>query len=53
MNFFQQNLDFTFKDKAICEKYLFFSHLKKKNEMAQGRGWPNAGYLSLNKMNVH
>ena len=33
------------KQYASGDKYLFSSHLKK-NEMAQGRGWPKAGYLS-------
>ena len=34
------------KQYSYGEKYLFFSHLKK-NEMAQGRGWPKAYRSSL------
>ena len=36
------------KNKAICIRrkiFIFFS--LKKNKMAQGRGWPKAGYLPL------
>ena len=40
MNFFQQNLDFTFKNKAICEKYLFFFSFEKKTRWPKAEGGP-------------
>ena len=51
MNFFSTKFGFNrsflkIKQYAYGEKFLFSSHLKK-NEMAEGRGWPKARYLPL------
>ena len=31
---------------------IYFLLIEKKNEMAQGRGWPKAGYLPLLRMDL-